>query len=432
MQKNELYPVICEDITNQGYGIVHIDAMTVFVFGLLPGEKAKIRILKVLSRYAFGKIEERYTSSAHRQEPVCPAFGKCGGCAFLHMEYSASLKVKQDYVQSLFDRARLPIKVEFPLFPQDPYAYRNKAQFPVQVKEGKVQMGFYRPHSHDVINCPKCMIQSDAINHVYQTIRQKIQPEAAAGLRHVLIRSNRNNKIQIVWIGSENRFQTLSQELVATLPQIVSIVFNKNTRKDNVILGETYEVLYGTDFLVQECRGLQMDVHFKSFYQVNPVMMEVLYQTAIDLADLQDFMHVVDLYSGTGTISCLVSRHVQSVIGVEIVEEAVQDAKRNALRNHLDNVEFVCEDAGVYARKHAQKTDVLFVDPPRKGLSIEATEHIQSFDPDKIIYISCNPNTLVRDAKRLQEAGYACQRVQPVDMFCQTAGLECVSLFVKR
>ena len=432
MQKNELYSVICEDITNQGYGIVHVDSMTVFVFGLLPGEKAKIRIIKVLSRYAFGKIEERSTSSVNRQEPICPAFGKCGGCAFLHMEYLASLKVKQDYVQSLFDRIHLPIKVEFPLFPQNPYAYRNKAQFPVQVKNGKVQMGFYRPHSHDVIDCPACMIQSDAINHVYQTIRQKIQPEVAASLRHVLIRSNRKDEIQIVWIGSENRFQALSQELVAALPQIVSIVFNKNTRKDNVILGETYEVLYGTDFLVQECMGLQMDVHFKSFYQVNPVMMEVLYQTAIDLADLQDFMHVVDLYSGTGTISCLVSRHVQSVIGVEIVEEAVQDAKRNAARNHLNNVEFVCEDAGVYARKQAQKTDVLFVDPPRKGLSEEATEHIQSFDPDKIIYISCNPNTLVRDAKRLQEAGYDCQRVQPVELFCQTAGLECVSLFVKR
>lgn len=432
MQKNEIYTVICEDITSQGYGVVHLDSMVVFVFGLLPKEKAKIRIVKVLSRYAFGKIEERYTSSCDRLEPACPAFGKCGGCAFLHLDYLASLKVKQNAVQTLFDRAHLPIQVEFPLSVQDPYAYRNKAQFPVQVRNGKVQMGFYRPHSHDVIDCPECKIQSDAINHVYQAIRQKLRPQEASSLRHVLIRSNQKNEIQIVWIGTENRFQTLTQDLCKADPQIVSVVFNENVRKDNVILGESYEVLYGTDYLVQECMGLQMDVHFKSFYQVNPVMMEILYQTAMDLANLQDFMHVVDLYSGTGTISCLVSQHVQSVIGVEIVEEAVQDAKRNALRNCLHNVEFVCEDAGSYAKKHAQKTDVLFVDPPRKGLSEEATDHIQNFDPDKIIYISCNPNTLVRDAKRLQEVGYDCQKVQPVDMFCQTAGLECVSLFVKR
>ena len=148
MQKNEIYTVICEDITSQGYGVVHLDSMAVFVFGLLPKEKAKIRIVKVLSRYAFGKIEERYTSSCDRLESACPAFGKCGGCAFLHLDYLASLKVKQNAVQTLFDRAHLPIQVEFPLSVQDPYAYRNKAQFPVQVRNGKVQMGFYRPHSH--------------------------------------------------------------------------------------------------------------------------------------------------------------------------------------------------------------------------------------------------------------------------------------------
>lgn len=425
MKKNEIYVSECLDITNQGYGIVKIDSIVVFVSGLLPKEKAKIRILKVLKNYAFGKIEELLEQSAIRRQPLCPIASSCGGCCFQHVEYQEQLRIKSKYVSSLMK----DVKVYPTLGMEDPWYYRNKAQFPVQVTNGKVQMGFYRAHSNQIVDCDHCRIQSKEINEVYSYIKEHIKVKQAVGLRHILLRSNEEQEVQVVFIGTENHIFDLSKELVKHFSNIVSIVFNENLRNDNVILGQRYEVLFGSDSITQNCMGQKIRLHFKSFFQVNPKQMEVLYSKAIESAKLDKSKQVIDLYSGVGTISCILALHVKKVIGVEIVKEAVQNAVQNAQINHLENVEFVCADVSDFIRSYKEKTDVVFVDPPRKGLTQTGIQHISMLKPETIVYISCNPNTLARDALLFKEKGYTLKSVQPVDMFCHTNGLECIAVF---
>lgn len=428
MKKNEIYTVECLDMTNQGYGVVRIQNQVVFVSGLLKSEVARIKILKVLKNYAFGKIEELITFSVERTKPLCKKAFSCGGCSFQHLSYEKQLEVKTEYVRQLFQKNHITCPVEKTLGMKEPYYYRNKAQFPIQVQKDQVVMGFYRPHSNSIVECEECVIQSHEINTVYQYIRKKLTPSMAKGLRHVLLRSNEKGQVQIVFIGSQNHVQPIVQDLLKQFGNIVSILFNQNDRKDNVILGDAYTVLHGHDYMEQYCMQKKVKLHFKSFFQVNSKQMEVLYQMAIDLAQLDKEQTVIDLYSGVGTISCVIAPYVKKVIGVEIVAEAVEDAKENAALNQLDNVSFVCEDASQFISRYKEPTDVVFVDPPRKGLTSTGIEHITSLKPQKVIYISCNPNTMVRDIQLFEDKGYRCQKVRPVDMFCQTQGLECVTL----
>ncbi len=425
MKKNEIYVSECLDVTNQGYGIIKVDSIVVFVSGLLPKEKARVRILKVLKNYAFGKIEELLERSEIRRQPLCSIAASCGGCCFQHVEYKEQLRIKSEYVSSLMK----DVKVYPTLGMEDPWYYRNKAQFPVQVTNGKVQMGFYRAHSNQIVDCDHCLIQSKEINEVYSYIKEHIKVEQAVGLRHILLRSNEEQEVQVVFIGTENHIFDLSKELVEHFSNIVSIVFNENLRNDNVILGQRYEVLYGSDSITQNCMGQKIRLHFKSFFQVNPKQMEVLYSKAIESAKLDKSKQVIDLYSGAGTISCILALHVKKVIGVEIVKEAVQNAVQNAQINHLENVEFVCADVSDFIRSYKEKTDVVFVDPPRKGLTQTGIQHISMLKPETVVYISCNPNTLARDALLFKEKGYTLKSVQPVDMFCHTNGLECIAVF---
>ena len=294
-------------------------------------------------------------------------------------------------------------------------------------------MGFYRLHSNDIVCCDHCMIQSKKINELYKFIQEHITLAMAQGLRHILMRhAYKTNECQIVFIGSKrNNFDDLIQKLIQKFPDIQSVVFNLNTRKDNVILGKDYEVLYGREFIYESCLSNKVKLHFKSFYQVNPVQMEVLYEQAIKAADLNKDMRCIELYSGVGTIGMAVSKYVKEVIGVEIVQEAVKNAKENCRINQIENCRYICQDATEFARKCAQKKeqlDVVFVDPPRKGMTPQGIEDISTIQPEKIVYISCNPETLIRDLILFKEQGYSCKFIQPVDMFCQTTGLECVVL----
>lgn len=431
MKKNEIYEAECLDVTNQGYGVVRIHQQVVFVPGLIKRESAKIRIVKVLKKYAFGKIEQMQMISKDRIEPMCPYASQCGGCCFQHMAYPKQLEIKTDYVRQLFKRNHLDCTIKDTLGMKEPYYYRNKAQFPIQVIQDKVYMGFYRPHSNSIVDCDYCVIQSKPINEVYQYIKQHIQIESAKTLRHVLLRSNEQNQVQVVFIGKENHIDGLAKEIINAFSNVVSIVFNKNDRLDNVILGEDYTVLYGQDTMMQKCMSQDIQLHFKSFFQVNPKQMEVLYTQAINLARLSKEDRVIDLYSGVGTIGCVIAPYVKMVTGVEIVSEAVENAKKNAQINQLSNINFICQDASIFVQNYTEETDVVFVDPPRKGLSEAGISHITRLDPKRIVYISCNPNTLVRDVKMFEASGFYCKVVQPVDMFCHTNGLECVCLLQK-
>lgn len=435
MKKNEEYIVECLDLTRLGYGVVKIDDMIVFVPDLLPQEKALVKIIKVNKTYAIGKVIERYTQSKHRIQPKCSIFPSCGGCQLQHMDYEMQLKTKQAQVQAMVDHSALPlIEVKPTLGMKEPWFYRNKAQFPVQVQNDQIFMGFYRSHSNTIVPCQTCAIQDEMINQVYLCIQQHISFKLAKSLRHILIRhAQSTNQIQIVYIGRQFQdFSKLNTILLNEFPSIVSIVYNENTRNDNVILGNTYSVLYGTDSLIDTCMDNQVKLHFKSFFQVNPQQMEVLYQYAIDAAHLHSQMTCIDMYSGTGTIGMAISKYVKQVIGVEIVKEAVENAQENAKMNGITNCQFICQDASDFVKEYASKNknvDVIFIDPPRKGMSLQGIHDVCTLAPKQVIYISCNPETLIRDSIEFSKLGYQCQSIQPVDMFCQTISLECVAVF---
>lgn len=429
MKKNEEYIVTCIDDTDLNSGVVKIDDMVVFVPNLLIGEKAKIKIVKVNKKYAFGIIIELLKPSINRQELTCEVAKTCGGCQLQHMSYAYQLDYKYKHVKKLFEG----IEVKPILGMDNPWYYRNKAQFPVKIKDGKVQMGFYRQHSNDVVTCKECKIQDHVINEVFSFIQKKITLKMAQDLRHVFIRHSSTDEIQVVFIGkNEKNIVSLSDQLKNTFANITSIVFNYNTRNDNVILGDTYKVLYGNDYIIEECLGNKVKLHFKAFFQVNPKQMEVLYSQAIKAANLTGNETCIDMYAGTGTIGMAVSKHAKSVIGVEIVKEAVDNANDNTKMNHLDNCHYICQDATDFAHDHKEdKIDVIFIDPPRKGMTENGIKDTITMQPDKIVYVSCNPKTLSRDLKIFKEYGYQCEYVQPVDMFCQTTGLECVAKLTK-
>ena len=429
MKKNEEYIVTCIDDTDLNSGVVKIDDMVVFVPNLLIGEKAKIKIVKVNKKYAFGIIIQLLEPSINRQALTCEVAKTCGGCQLQHMKYAYQLDYKYRHVKKLFEN----IEVRPILGMKNPWYYRNKAQFPVKIKDGKVQMGFYRQHSNDVVTCKECKIQDHSINEVLSFIQKQITLEMAQDLRHVFIRHSSTDEIQVVFIGkNEKNVLSLSKQLKNAFTNITSIIFNYNTRNDNVILGETYKVLYGNDYIIEECLGNKVKLHFKTFFQVNPTQMEVLYTQAIQAANLSENETCIDMYAGTGTIGMAVSKHAKSVIGVEIVKEAVDNANDNTKMNHLTNCHYVCQDATEFAHEHKNdKIDVIFIDPPRKGMTENGIKDTITMQPDKIVYVSCNPKTLSRDLKIFKQYGYQCEYVQPVDMFCHTTGLECVAKMYK-
>ena len=430
MKKNQELEVTCTDLSDLGFGIAHHDGMTIFVSDLLPEETALIRILKVQKTYAIGKVIKRLTTSPNRTTPICPKANCCGGCQLMHIQYPAQLQYKEKQLKDLFASVSKETKVLPPLGMKEPYFYRNKAQFPIAVKDGKIISGFYKPRSNDIVPVEECFIQSKKINEIYQWLLAHLTLDQAKFLRHLFIRhSAKTGQVQVVFIGMKNHgLKKLAHQLVSEHPEVKSVVFNENLRNDNVILGDDYEVLFGSDSLEEQCLDLSILLHFKSFFQVNPSQMEVLYSKALEMANLTKDDEVIELYSGTGTIGLLASKQAKKVIGVEIVPEAVENAKENQRRNHIENAEFVCMDATDFVRQNEKPADVVFIDPPRKGMSPQGIQDVCDLQPKRIVYISCNPRTLVRDIKLFEEHGYKTPVIQPVDMFSQTTGMECIAL----
>ena len=444
LEKNKIYRARIEGYTSEGLGVARIDGQAVFVHRALRGEDCDVLLLKALKNAAFGKVVKVHEPSPHRVEPDCPYYGKCGGCDFRHMDREEELYAKKTRVQDALRRiGGSDVQVE-EILAGERLHYRNKSQFPIAA-DGTV--GFYKARSHQVIPVENCLLQKVDTNNVQLKFDRYIRlynvscydERTRQGLlRHLYVRTNGAGE-SLVCIFANGRELPHEAELVALLreasPRIVGVVLGVNTQPTGAILGKEYRTLWGTDVLTDELCGLTFRLSVPSFYQVNREMAEVLYAKAVEFATLTGTETVLDLYCGAGTITQVMARHAGRVIGAEIVPEAIEDAKANAKRNGVENVEFFCGDASAVAADFAAKglrPDVICVDPPRKGLAPEVVRAAAQMAPRRIVYVSCDPATLARDVKLFAAEGYGAVRAAAVDMFPGTANVESVVALERR
>ena len=444
LKKNQVVRAEIEGYSSEGLGIARVEGQVVFVHRAIRGEVCDILILKVLKNTAFGKVLSVETPSEHRREPDCPYYGKCGGCDFRHMDYAEELDAKRQRVQDALRRiGGSEVTVEEICGAPEPCHYRNKSQYPIST-DGAV--GFYRARSHEVTDIDRCLIQKPTADAAAAAVRQYIRDYRVPCydenthkglLRHLYVRTNRKGECLIcLLVNGENlpHEQELVERLRGAVPSAVGIVLGVNTRPGNAILGDRYRTLWGSDTIDDVLCGLQFRLSVPSFYQVNREQAEVLYGKAVDFAGLTGEELVLDLYCGAGTITQVMAGRAKEVIGAEIVPEAIEDAKENARRNGIKNVSFFCGDAKDIAADLAAKAlrpDVICVDPPRKGLAPEVVDAAASMQPDRIVYVSCDPATMARDVKRFAELGYHAVRAAAVDLFPGTANVETVCLLSK-
>lgn len=452
VNKNETYIV---DIIDQGYegeGIAKIEGYTIFIPNALKGEKCKILIVKTTASHGFGKLIEIIEKSEERIETDCETYQRCGGCSLRHMDYKATLKLKQSTVQNLVNKTlNTNIKVNPTIGMDNPYQYRNKAQYPIGYdKQGNITTGIFANRTHEIIPMKECKIQQPITEYIAKLVVDFLQEnnitayeeQTGKGLfRHIVIKVGMKTKeVMCVFVINGNEIPH-EQELIDYLLNsfkdkyseytIKTIVKNINKKNTNVILGNKNIILYGDGYIYDQLGKYTFKISPMSFYQTNPVQTEVLYNTAIEKSNLQKDDILLDLYCGIGTIGITASSFVKQVYGVEIVEQAIEDAKENAKVNKVDNIEFTCGDveqvlSNLLKEKNI-KPNVIFVDPPRRGLDQTTIDNILRTMPEKVTYISCNPATMVRDLKLLEER-YDIKEIQPVDMFPFTSHVECCSV----
>lgn len=449
-RKNDIFEMTCDAFGQDAQGVCRHEGMAVFVPGLLPGERALVRIVKPEKRYAFGRIERLLDASPDRAEPFCPIYRRCGGCSCQHMAYETSLRFKREQVQALLSRVGgLSIDVPPVLGMDEPLAYRNKGAYPVGEVDGQPVCGFFAPRSHDLIPLPDagCAIQRedsrDAVNAVLGWMRasgaRAYDETTGRGLvRHVMTRSTQAGALMVVVVVTRAQIpqkDALIAALRAAVPNLCSICLSINSRRTNVILGTDIRVLWGRDAMEDTLCGLRFAVSPLSFFQVNPLQTEKLYHLALDFAQLTGTETVVDAYCGAGTISLLLAQRAAHVIGIEIVPEAIENAKANARRNGIQNADFcvgATEELLPRLIADGLRPDVIVVDPPRKGCEEAVLRAILAAKPRRVVYVSCGAPTLARDAKILCDGGYTAERVQCVDMFCWTGAVETVMSLVQQ
>ncbi len=448
VQKNEEYIVDIIDNGIDGEGIAKVDGYTLFINGTIKGEKVKALVLKANNTFGFAKALELIEKSPDREEPICPAYNRCGGCTLQHMSYEAQMRFKEEKVKktlSKFLDSGTSFKslngVEFePVIGMGiPYNYRNKAQYPCQ--NGKI--GFYSPRTHSLVENDNCLIQDEEADRLAKYAFKVLtdlgndcydEKEKTGILRHIMTRVGKNSGEQMLVVITNskelNNKEEFIKELTTKFPNLKSIVQNINEKDTNIIMGKKCITLYGKDYIVDTLGDYKFKISPLSFYQVNPVQTEALYNAAIDMAELKENVTAFDLYCGIGTIATFLSAKCKKVYGVEIVPEAIEDAKENTLLNGIDNIEFRCGAAEEVIpkmyEKEGIKADVVFVDPPRKGCDQVLLDTIVKMSPKKLVYISCNVATLGRDLQYLTQNGFELLKVQPVDMFPQTAHCESV------
>ena len=449
LHRGDPLQVSIETATIDGSGVARVDGQVVFVPGALPGERCSVRIAHVGRSAVFAQLLSVLTPSVHRVEPDCPYFPRCGGCALRHMDYEQELALKQTHVQSCLTRiggqtiSALPITGA-----AQTDDYRNKVQFPVQEQDGRPVAGFFSGKTHRVIPVRHCRIQPDCADAIRGAvlawmeqyhIRAYDEQTHTGYIRHIYIRFGAESGQILVCIVANCAQLPKKKQLVAALlaaePGITTIVFSPNTKKGNTVLGTEFHPLYGDGTITDTLCGLQFRLSAPAFYQVNHAQAERLYEKAVQLAGLTGNETVLDLYCGTGTITLCLARHAKKAIGVEIVPQAIEDAKFNAAQNGMENAEFFCMDAGQAAKMLADRRtrpNVIVVDPPRKGVSADVIEAIGTMAPQRVVYVSCDPATLARDLKLLTAAGYTLQTAEAFDLFPRCAHVETVVLLSRK
>ncbi|SDI97349.1 23S rRNA (uracil(1939)-C(5))-methyltransferase RlmD [Natribacillus halophilus] len=445
VQKNERIDVTFLDLTHEGMGVAKVDGYPIFVPDALPGEEADVKVVKTVKNYGFGRLMKRHVESEQRVDPPCPIYHWCGGCQLQHMNQDAQLHLKREQVVNALHKymGRDDIPVHETIGMDEPWAYRNKAQVPVAERDGELIAGFYAKRSHHIVDMDHCLIQGDQNDAAIQVVknimkRYKIKPyEEASGrgvIRHIVARSGRLSGEVMVMLVTNGEELPHKKKIVEDIRQEVSgihsIVQNINPKKTNVIYGERTEILWGETYIEERIGKLRFALSPRSFFQVNPVQTEALYQKVLEYAELRGNETVIDAYCGIGSISLFLADEVKKVYGVEVVGEAIRDARKNAKLNGIANVEFSvgkAEEVVPWWRAALGiQADVIVVDPPRKGCDEKLLQTMIEMQPERIVYASCNPATLARDLRILADGGYDVKEVQPVDMFPQTTHIECV------
>lgn len=447
LSKDKMYVVEIVDIGQGGVGIGKFEGFTVFVDGGLVKDKIKVKITKSKKNYAVGEIVEILEPSPYRVERKCnKELKECGGCQIQELDYKEQLNLKTNEVKQVISRiGKLDdVVIHNALGMEEPFRYRNKAQFPIQKVDGVPVIGFYKKKSHDIIPTNQCIIQHDVNDKIIKIIKTYIRAYKVSiydekthtgVLRHLVTKVGFTTKEVMVVLVANGRKLPYLNELASVLkeniPGFKTLVVNVNREKTNVILGNENRVIYGDGKINDNIGDLVFEISPLSFFQVNPVQTEVLYNKALEYANLGENDTVFDIYCGIGTISLFLAQKAKKVYGIEIVEEAIKDAKINANINNLDNVEFYvgkAEEVVPKMYKQGKRANVVVVDPPRKGCDEKVLDTIISMQPDRVVYVSCNPSTLARDLNYLDERGYKCLEVQPVDMFPHSVHVECVVL----
>ena len=448
MNKNEVFTAQITGCTSQGLGVAHFEGRAVFVKGAIPGETCRIKLVKITKTAVYGRLEQVLLPSPHRTPPECPHFGLCGGCDFMHMDYALEAELKRQRVSDALSRIGGVDPEPLPMLAAPSTAgYRNKVQFPVAMTKSGPAAGFFRARTHDLIPITHCHIQPPQTEQIARAVldwmgQYHILPYDEAThrgyIRHIFVRKAvvTGQLMVCLVVNSETlpKSRQLVEMLQTAVPDLTTVVYNVNTRPDNVILGSTYRTLLGQGYIEDQLCGLTFRLSPASFYQVNHHQAQVLYETAISLAELTGRETVLDLYCGTGTITLAMARKAGQVIGVEVVPQAIEDAQDNARRNGIENARFFCADAGQAAARLASegiRPEVITLDPPRKGISPEVIDAVAQMAPRRIVYVSCDPATLARDVKLLTARGYAFSRAVAADLFPRTKHVETVCLLVR-
>lgn len=434
VKKNEEYVVKIADYGTDGEGIAKINDFTVFVTGALKNEKCKIHITKVLSSYAYAKIVEILEKSEHRVQSDCKTYPKCGGCSLRHIDYKETLQIKRQKVQNLVNKMlNDKIIVDETVGMDKPVFYRNKAIYPISSNK---MPGIFAARSHDVIEFEECKIQTinsqKIAKFILENWNNSIYDEKTGKglLRNIMIREGfATNEIMVVLVQNGDKKYDASN-LVKEFPNIKTVVVNVNTKNTNVVLANKNVICYGEGFIYDKLGGYTFKISPNSFYQVNPKQTEKLYNLAVEKANLKADDILCDLYCGIGTIGIFASKYVKKVYGIEIVESAVKDANENAKLNNVNNIEFILGDtekAFDSLLKNDIKPTVVIVDPPRKGLDDTTIENLCKLKLDRVVYVSCNPATLVRDLAKMEDI-YIVKNITPVDNFCYSSHVESVTV----
>ena len=454
LAKNDIITLEITALTNEGSGVGHYKedssdgrGMAIFVPLTAVGDVISCRVVKVLRSYAYGRVEGILTASPDRAEDGCPVYAKCGGCCFRHISYEAELRAKQGFVQDAFTRLGglspefLPIQGS-----QSPEGYRNKLQMPVSKQDGRTVCGFYSERSHRVIQVDKCALQPELFAEITRFVTEQAdrlrisvynEEKHEGVLRHIYLRRGHYSGEVCLCLVARRKvpeFERLAKAAAERFPEITGVVLNINRDRTNVILGEDEQVLFGRAEIKDTMCGVNVEISPKSFYQVNTPAAEALYAQAAEFAEPEGKL-LLDLYCGAGTIGLSMAGKARRLIGAEIVPQAVENARRNAERNSVDNAEFICADAGQAAKQlesAGERPDVIILDPPRKGCDDATLTACAGMQPERIVMISCNAATAARDCKRLEELGYALKKVRPFDLFPRTSHVECAAVLIKK